>query len=491
MAAAGMFLPWWHYQTCDSLVDNCQPHAGIDLYGAMSAPIFLVPILAASVTGLFSLLLHSTLGLRQRRSLLLWAILLGVMTLVTGIFAMALVALSGMFLNAFSVVPEILDSGYFIALTGYILLVPGALLQVVAESRWRDVTRPAAAPGAPGPKSINRGLLLEFFIPGTGAAYAGRSSIGLGWWLGTVVGGLILALAVFIPINTLDALADNANNNALNLFPATAIILVLGILAGSWLVARLLVVRDWIRTYNQRLMRGGTPADSPAGDGLAFDGGRAISSAAAALAVSIFILMIGSLMRTFPPFNPLQTLAELIPPAFWLALVFLRQPASSRSTFGKVIIAVVVLDLMLVITSLALNALLIPGFVVSYLSGFSKHTLVVLGISAFALPVLVAGVAGYCIALFYASWQEVRRRSIRMPAQELSLRPYDLLPLLGIIAFLPLAVVGNIEVYDLQVFVLQEPNLNLFLTMYVLVPLSGCIWIVGMAALITGRRLQS
>jgi hypothetical protein len=107
------------------------------------------------------------------------------------------------------------------------------------------------------------------------------------------------------------------------------------------------------------------------------------------------------------------------------------------------------------------------------------------------LPVLVAGTAGYGIALFYANWQEVRSRSSRLPAHGLSLLPSNLAPLLGIIAFLPLAAVGRVQVFDLQVFALPEANLNLILTLYVLVPLAGCMWIVGMAALITGRRLQS
>jgi hypothetical protein len=127
----------------------------------------------------------------------------------------------------------------------------------------------------------------------------------------------------------------------------------------------------------------------------------------------------------------------------------------------------------------------------AYLSGFSKHAVVVVGISAIVLPVLVAGVTSYGIALFYANWQEVRSQSGRLPAHGLSFRLSDIVPLVGVIAFLPLAVVGEVEVYDLQVFALQEPNLNLSVTLHVLIPLAGCVWIVGMAALITGRRLET
>jgi len=39
-----------------------------------------------------------------------------------------------------------------------------------------------------------------------------------------------------------------------------------------------------------------------------------------ALGVSVFILLIDSLIGSNPPFNPLDTTAELIPLAFWLAL---------------------------------------------------------------------------------------------------------------------------------------------------------------------------
>jgi hypothetical protein len=76
-------------------------------------------------------------------------------------------------------------------------------------------------------------------------------------------------------------------------------------------------------------------------------------------------------------------------------------------------------------------------------------------------------------------------------ASGLSFRPSDILPLFGVIAFLPLAAVGRVQVFDLQVFALPEANLNLTLTLYVLVPLAGCMWIVGLAALITGRQLQT
>jgi hypothetical protein len=394
LAATGMFLPWWHYQTCDPTVDNCQPYVPVAIENSTGILILLSPILAALAAGFFSLVLHRVPGLPLRRTLLLWPILLGVVSLITGLLGTAWITLTGVFVNAFSETTQIMDSGYFIALAGCALLVPGAVLLLVAESRWRDAARPAAAPGAVRPKSIGRALLLEFLIPGTGAAYAGRSSIGLGWWLGTGIGSLILVLAVFIPINTLDALGDSTADSGLNLFPAAATIVVLGSLAGSWLVARLWVVRDWIRDYNQRLIRGRPPGAAPAGISPAVDGGRAISSTAAALGLSVFLLMIGSLMRISPPLNPLQTLAELTPLAFWLALVYLRQPASSRSAFGKVIIAVAVLDLILVLISLALDALLIPDFAVSYLAGFSKHTLVEVGISAFVLPALVAGSTG-------------------------------------------------------------------------------------------------
>ncbi len=421
--------------------------------------------------------------------LLPWAILLGVVVLVAGLCGTGWIALTGMFLNAFDTIDRSLDSGYFLALAGLVLLVPGSLVLVVTESRWRDATRPAPVivPGTGRPKSYRRGLLLETFIPGTGAAYAGRSSMGLGWSLGTFIGGLLLCLAVFISINALDGLADNATENGLSLFPAAAVVLVLGVLAGSWLAARLWVVRSWLRGYNQSLAAP-APVPPPIARRPAFDAGRAISSTASALGLSVFVLMIGSLLFINPPLNPLQMLAELIPLAFWLALVHLRQPSSSLSAFGKVLAWIAVMALAIVLAGLTLDAVLIPGFTTSYLhlANLSPRTLLLASLYAYVLPVLLATGTGFSTALFFADWREVRRR-VGGPAP----RPqrtllYGILPLLGIIAFLPLAVVHRRLVVDVY-----ATNPNLFLLLYVLIPLIGCLWIGGVAALISWVAVEA
>jgi hypothetical protein len=110
LAATGMFVPWWHYQICDPTVDNCQPQVPVAIENGAGVLILLAPIPVALAAGFSSLLLHGVPGLRLRRALILWPILLGVVSLVMGLLGTAWITLTGMFINAFAETTQILDS---------------------------------------------------------------------------------------------------------------------------------------------------------------------------------------------------------------------------------------------------------------------------------------------------------------------------------------------------------------------------------------------
>src|SRR3974377_1917685 len=67
LAVTSLFVPWWHFQTCDP-VDNCQPYVPASMLITNDISVFtlVLPILAVFAAGFFSLLLHSIPGLQTR-----------------------------------------------------------------------------------------------------------------------------------------------------------------------------------------------------------------------------------------------------------------------------------------------------------------------------------------------------------------------------------------------------------------------------------------
>lgn len=136
LVLGSLFLPWYHsdarYLVGDPYPSDFQPFVpmqpfdAVDLYWLVLAAIPIVAILVC-------LLIDVTPRLRRPSVILGTAIFSGVVTLLTaGVGIISLIFVYS-FLGLAGTVPHILDSGYFVSLAAFILLVPGAILLIIGQ----------------------------------------------------------------------------------------------------------------------------------------------------------------------------------------------------------------------------------------------------------------------------------------------------------------------------------------------------------------------
>jgi hypothetical protein len=476
MAGTGMYLPWWHFQLCEPVYDNCGPYIPATQSTDLTAVVLFIPVVSALTSAAFSFLLLIRPGWRARSALVEWSLVLGALTLISAFFVTGLIALLGVTANFMQVISKILDAGYFLTLVGLSLLLPGATILLVAQSRWREAAIGAtvAPAGAYHPRRFSSAFLREVLLPGAGAAYVGRPSIALGWWLGTFLGGLLVCILVFVSVNTIDGIGISGT---LNPIPVYVIVGILVTLLGGWLAARIWAVQDWVRADNAAHGSGTDRATERRQEG-AWDRGRIVSGAAAAIGAAMVLLTLGSLTFPTSPFSPLIMAAELISLAFWLGLVFLWQSGTSLAALGRVLLLVAALAVIIVAASLALAMLVVPQYSIPYLNptNFSKRTLTFVIVTSFMLPLFVAILGGYGSALFSANWPAARAETRGRAHVDL----VGLLPIAGILTFLPAALLDR-----------YNDNANLVIVYYILLPFAGFLWIVGTAAVACWRRAQA
>lgn len=144
LVLGGLFLPWHHsdarYLVGDPYPSDFQPFVPMqpfdaaDLYWLVLAAI---PIIAMLVC----LLIDATPPLRRPTVILGTAIFFGVVTLLTAGVGIISLILEYSFLGLAGTVPHILDSGYFVSLAAYILLVPGAILLMIGQTHVSRLVR--------------------------------------------------------------------------------------------------------------------------------------------------------------------------------------------------------------------------------------------------------------------------------------------------------------------------------------------------------------
>jgi hypothetical protein len=150
LGIGGLFLPWYHadarYLVGDPYPSDFQPFVPVqslydgDLFWLVLAAI---PIMATLVC----LLIDATPRLRRQGLIRGSAVCLGLLTLVAGGGGIFLLIQFHRFLHLAGTVylaghvPALIDSGYFVSLAGYILLVPGAILLMIGQTQVRQLVR--------------------------------------------------------------------------------------------------------------------------------------------------------------------------------------------------------------------------------------------------------------------------------------------------------------------------------------------------------------
>lgn len=150
LVIGGLFLPWYHadarYLVGDPYPSDFQPFVPVqslydgDLFWLVLAAI---PIMATLVC----LLIDATPILRRHGLIRGSAICFGLLTLVAGVGGIFLLIQFHSFLHLAGtiylagLVPALMDSGYFVSLAGYLLLVPGAILLMIGQSHVRKMVR--------------------------------------------------------------------------------------------------------------------------------------------------------------------------------------------------------------------------------------------------------------------------------------------------------------------------------------------------------------
>jgi hypothetical protein len=276
----------------------------------------------------------------------------------------------------------------------------------------------AVATGGPyrvplsGQKSAGLALVLEWLVPGVGAMYAGDVGLGVGWLLGTYAWGVV---SVLLLLGTIQGANQSVffQSSGVAFLPLVLTGLVIAALGIGWFVTRLLVVNGKIQAFNQRLAAG--IASAP-GSAATFDGGRAASSVALALAVSIVVplfLQGESLTLSFDSLAPLfffelvAAVTSLVPFAFAIAIFRLPQVPWWRALL-EVMAGLAIIQFALLLGSVVLRILRSADFSVStiLLSRFPIQYIVF----EILLPVLLAAGVGLPIGLLFARWQNVRVR---------------------------------------------------------------------------------
>jgi zinc-ribbon domain len=276
----------------------------------------------------------------------------------------------------------------------------------------------AGATGTPyraplsGQKSAGLALVLEWLVPGVGAMYAGDVGTGISWLFGTYAWGVISTLLLLGALQGANQ-PEFIQASGVAFLPVVLVSLVIAALGIGWFVTRLLVVNGKIQAFNQRLAAG--IASAP-GSAATFDGGRAASSVALALAVSIVVPLLlqgGRLDLFFDSLAPLiffeflVGVASLVPFAFAIAIFRLPQVPWWRALL-EVMAGLAIMQFALLLGSVVLRILRSPDFSVStiLLSRFPIQYIVF----EILLPVLLAAGLGLPIGLLFARWQNVRVR---------------------------------------------------------------------------------
>ncbi|GEM_PF-2341514 len=296
---------------------------------------------------------------------------------------------------------------------------PGYPTPAPAANYYGATVAPSAQPALPampvaGRKSAGVAIVLEWFVPGVGAMYAGAVGLGIGWLLGTYAWGLIASVMLLSTIREVNQPTPFAVAGQ-DYTPLIAVALILSALGIGWFVIRLLVVNEKIRAFNQRLAGGiSTGASGQPGQANPFDGGRAASSGALALAVSILpqMLVLAGLLSSFYEslaqalFNDvLLGVATLLPFAFAVAIFRLPQTPWWRALI-EVTAGIAIMQFVLLAGYIVIQALLVPDFRLSYTLLVNQPIQYV--IFEFLLPVLIAAGSGLAIGLLYARWQTIR-----------------------------------------------------------------------------------
>jgi hypothetical protein len=137
LVMGSLFLPWYH---ADPRIDHyppdlqpfvpMQPFVPGDLFWLVVPAIHIIAVLVCLVIDVTPLVRRPRL---IREAAVLFFLLM-VMAGGTGI--LFLMQVPGFFLTVAGTVPKVLDGGYFVALAGCILLLPGAVLLINGWPSW-------------------------------------------------------------------------------------------------------------------------------------------------------------------------------------------------------------------------------------------------------------------------------------------------------------------------------------------------------------------
>jgi hypothetical protein len=144
LVIGGLFLPWYHadarYLVGDLYPSDFQPFIPMQPFNGSDLlwlTLAAFPVIAALVCPA----VDATPLLRRQWLIIAAAICLGSLTLVAGGVGIIFLILYPGLLTLAGTVPKLLDWGYFVTLTGYILLVPGAVLLMIGQRYIRQMVR--------------------------------------------------------------------------------------------------------------------------------------------------------------------------------------------------------------------------------------------------------------------------------------------------------------------------------------------------------------
>lgn len=144
LVIGSLFLPWYHsdprFLVGDPYPSDFQPFVPMQSYNFIDQywPVLVAfPIMAALVC----LLIDTTPRWRDQAIIRASAIIFGIFALMAAGVGIILLILYPVFLSMGEGVPRIWDSGYVIALVGYILLAPGAILVMIGQRQVRRMVR--------------------------------------------------------------------------------------------------------------------------------------------------------------------------------------------------------------------------------------------------------------------------------------------------------------------------------------------------------------
>jgi len=141
LVIGSLFLPWYHadprYLVNDPYPGDLLPFVPIQSFNVEDVfwlGLQMVPL----ITALVCLGVDAIPFLRRGWLVLGAAISFGVVTILAGAVGVISLLLFPGFLTLAGTVPKILDWGYYVALAGYILLLPGVILLIIGQTHVRE-----------------------------------------------------------------------------------------------------------------------------------------------------------------------------------------------------------------------------------------------------------------------------------------------------------------------------------------------------------------